>query len=116
MVSTETHGVAVICLADGVAEIAYDKGTTMNTKRMSPREAVCQYMGWDFSEAGDYRYHYGRTSSPIYTTSDGYVCAVATGKKPPKYGIEWVEATGSNADFCKAFGKTIYTSTGTIEE
>jgi hypothetical protein len=86
-------------------------------KPMSPREAVCQYMGWDFAEAGDYRYHYGRTSAPIYSTADGYVCATATGKKPPKYdGLHWKEAAGSNAEYCKIRGKTVWIASGEIEE
>lgn len=87
------------------------------TIKFSPREAVCQYMGWEFSEAADYRYHYGRTSAPIYSTLIGYVCAVSNDKKPPKYdGLFWTEATGSNADYCKSKGKTVYVATGEIEE
>jgi hypothetical protein len=79
----------------------------------SPREAVCAYMGWDFQEASDYRYHYGRTALPVYSTASGYICAVATGKKPPKTDqddFNWVEATGSQAEYCKSRGKTIYLS------
>lgn len=89
----------------------------MNTARpvtyitFTPREAVCQYMGWEFSEAAEYRYHYGKTSAPIYSTSNGYVCAVANGRKPPACeGIEWKEAPGSEADYCKSRGKTVYIS------
>ncbi len=75
----------------------------------SNREAVCQYMGWEFSEASDYRYHYGRTSAPIYTTPTGFICAVTNGKNPPKYGFTWVEA--KNDDWCRQNGKTIFIST-----
>lgn len=79
--------------------------------KFSPREAVCQYMSWEFSEASDYRYHYGRTSIPVYSTSDGLVCAVPNGKKPPNMDlINWVEATGSQAEYCKSNGKTIFVS------
>lgn len=85
--------------------------------KLSPREAICQYMGWEFSEASDYRYHYGRTSSPIYSTNDGYVCCVANGKKPPKYpGLTWQEVAGSTAEWAKNNGKTIYIANGQIEE
>jgi hypothetical protein len=94
--------------------------TTTNAvkpKSISPREAVCQYMGWEFSEAADHRYHYGRTSAPIYSTSDGYVCAAANGKKAPKYdGLEWKEATGSSADYCKSRGQTVWIASGEITE
>jgi hypothetical protein len=83
---------------------------------MSPREAVCTYIGWDFSESLDYRYHYGRTSAPIYSTSDGYICAVATKKKPPKYdGLEWTLAKGTTAEFITNQGKDIYICTSNIE-
>lgn len=84
---------------------------------MSPREAVCQYANWEFSEASDYRYHYGRTSGPIYTTATGYICAVANGKKPHAYnGLMWREATGSTAEFIKSQGQTVYTATGEIAD
>jgi hypothetical protein len=83
---------------------------------MSPREAVCQYSGWEFSESADYRYHYGRTAGPIYSTPTGYICAVANGKKPHAYdGLTWAEAIGSAADYVKSKGKTIYISSGEIE-
>ena len=86
-------------------------------KPFSPREAVCTFQGWEFSEANDYRYHYGRTSGPIYSTSNGYICAVANGKKPHAYdGLTWVEATGSQAEYCKSRGKTLFVSTGEIDD
>jgi hypothetical protein len=71
-------------------------------------------MGWDFSEAADYRYHYGRTSVPIYSMPEGYVCATANGKKPSKgwreYEWDWKEATGDTAEYCKSRGKTVWVS------
>ncbi len=80
---------------------------------MSPREAVCQYQGWDFSEAAENRYHYGRTAIPIYSTYDGYICAMPNGKLPPVtdargFVFPWEEAKGANAEHCKARGKTIW--------
>lgn len=90
------------------------KSTVNNT--ITPREAVCQYMGWDYQEAGEHRYHYGRTSAPIYSTSDGYVCAVANGKKPPEYGLSWQRATGSTADYCALRGRTVFVATGEISD
>ncbi len=78
---------------------------------MTPREAICTYMGWDFSEAADYRYHYGRTAIPVYSTADGYVCATANGKKPPAdESFQWVEATNTTAVYCKNRGKTVWVS------
>lgn len=83
--------------------------------KFTPREAICTYMGWDFSEAGDYRYHYGRTVNPVYSMPDGYICSCANGKKPAKtdaHGNEWNwhEAKGSQAEYCKSRGKTIWVS------
>jgi hypothetical protein len=88
----------------------------LNPKTISPREAVCQYMGWEFNEAHEYRYHYGRTIIPVYSTIDGVICAVKNGKKPPKIDpddnhtsqFDWVEATGITAEYIKTRGKTIY--------
>ena len=87
-------------------------------KPFTPREAVCQYMGWSYDEAPDYRYHHGMTKTPIYSMSDGYVCALPNGKKVPKADEEYinnydddrqfVEATGDIAEYCKSRGKTIW--------
>ncbi len=90
------------------------QGNNIALRTTSPREAVCQYMGWEFSEASDHRYHYGRTSAPIYSTQDGYVCAVKNGKKPPKYGLDWKEAP--KAEWLKKQGQTIYIATGDISD
>ena len=82
---------------------------------MTPREAVCQYQGWEFSEASENRYHYGRTAIPVYSTYDGYVCATVNGKQPPVtdnqgFAYNWKEATGGTAEFLKNSGKTIWLS------
>lgn len=77
------------------------------------REAVCQYMGWEYGEASEYRYHYGRTSVPVYSMLDGYVCALRNGRKPPRDGMMWREATGGTADYCKSRGQTVWTASGT---
>jgi hypothetical protein len=79
----------------------------------TPKEAVCQYMGWSYDDANDYRYHYGLTKIPIYSTADGYICATASGKRVPKHdeeyiGGKFVEATGTQADYCKTKGKTVW--------
>jgi hypothetical protein len=86
-------------------------------KNIKPREAVCQYMGWDYTESSEHRYHYGRTRAPIYSTQDGYVCAAANGKKPPPYdGLVWKEATGSTAEYCKSRGQTVWVASGEITD
>lgn len=81
--------------------------------KFSPREAVCTYQSWDFAEAADYRYQSTRNSLPIYSTADGYVCAMANGKKPPKKDSNgfpnlWLQATGSQAEYCKSRGYTVW--------
>jgi hypothetical protein len=93
----------------------------MSKQGFSPREAVCQFAGWDFAEAADYRYHYGRTQQPVYSIPDGYICALANGKKPAKtdregYLWNWKEATGSAAEYCKYRGYTVWVSTGAEED
>lgn len=92
-------------------------------KPFSPKEAVCQFMGWNYDDANDYRYHAGMTSIPVYSTPDGYICATSNGKKVPKRVVEYignddpdvvfVEATGLQAEYCKARGKTIWVCTTT---
>lgn len=97
--------------------ITAEAAAQVKLKPINSREALCQYMGWEWSECGEHRYHYGRTSAPIYSTSDGYVCAVATGRKPPKYdGLSWKEADGDSARYCKSRGKTIFIASGEIHE
>lgn len=88
--------------------------------KMSPREAICQYMGWEYSEASDYRYQYGRSAIPVYSTSDGLVCATANGKKPPKadstgWVYAWKEVTTGNAVWIKNLGYTVWESAGEEE-
>lgn len=54
-------------------------------KQYTPLEAICFVMGWEYSEAKEYRYQPTRTSHPIYSTADGYVCACKdTRRFPPK--------------------------------
>lgn len=77
--------------------------------KYTPREAVCDYMGWSFDEAPDYRYQYGRTTKPVYSTSKGAVCATNEGEQPPnKKDFPWKRATGSQADYCASRGKIIW--------
>ena len=81
---------------------------------MTPREAVCQYNGWDFAEAADYRYHGSRITSPaVYSMSQGVCFALQTGKTPPPkiakyFEAQPVEATGTTAEWLKSQGQTIW--------
>lgn len=58
---------------------------------MTPKNVLCCFLSFDFSEISDYRYHYGRTSAPVYAIDGKYYCCVKTGKKPPKHrdGMNW---------------------------
>lgn len=78
----------------------------------SPKEAICAYTGWESAECAEYRYHYGRTGIPVYSTAEGFICACPNGKKPPNQDASfgWKEASGSSAAFCKSFGKTTFVS------
>jgi len=85
-------------------------------KDISPREAVCQYLGISWDSLGDYTYHPGSTATAMYTSGDEYICATANGKKPSKKDQEYitngegyfVEATGQSAEYCKSRGRTIW--------
>lgn len=65
---------------------------TKTKKLMSLREGICEVMGWEWSEAADYRYQPTRNAIPIYSTSRGSICATRAGKRPPaanRDGVRW---------------------------
>lgn len=62
---------------------------------MSPREAICQYFGWDYSEASDNRYQPTRFNIPVYAIDQGIACAVSNGKKPAKNVVMGLNISGS---------------------
>lgn len=42
---------------------------------MTRRTAVATYLGFDAAEMGEYRYHAGRTSAPIWAIDQSYFTA-----------------------------------------
>lgn len=64
----------------------------INTKK----EALATHLGMDSAELSEYRYHYGRTSVPVYAIGGDYYCVVKY-EKPAKHinsiKWDWVEVT-----------------------
>lgn len=54
-------------------------------KRFSRKEKFAEFFSFDYSELNDYRYHYGRTSIPVWAFDDGYYCVTREGEVPAKY-------------------------------
>ena len=57
----------------------------------SKREAVATHVQFDFQEIEEYRYHYGKTSQPVYALTDAYYCATKPNQRPAKHvdGMDW---------------------------
>lgn len=53
----------------------------MKTKR----DALSYHYCLDWAETEDYRYHYGRTSIPIYAFNSCYACVTKGNQKPAKH-------------------------------
>lgn len=49
------------------------------------KEALAQFLGWDYADLKDNRYHAGRTSIPVYCCGNDYYCCNKDGKPPAKY-------------------------------
>lgn len=82
-------------------------------KNMLPRDAICQYTGWDYDESADYRYKYGLTGIPVYSTADGFICCTSVqDHQPNTNGIFddslWKRATGEVADYAVGNGRQIW--------
>jgi len=53
------------------------------------RQAFAEHCQIDFESTEDYRYHYGRTKTPVWAISDNYI-TITKGEKPPKFnGSIW---------------------------
>lgn len=57
----------------------------MTNKRLNAAEAIANVLGWDIEDVKDNRYHFGHTSSPVFTAGDYYYCATTEGKEPAKH-------------------------------
>lgn len=57
----------------------------------SRAEALARHLDWDIADLRDYRYHYGRTSVPVWSVGDTYYCVTKDSQKPARHrdGIEW---------------------------
>ncbi len=58
---------------------------------MTKNEAFAIHCGLDTSESKEYRYHYGRTSQPVYAIDNAYYCVTKGNEKPAIHrdGMEW---------------------------
>lgn len=83
---------------------------------ISSKEAVCQYLSVSWEDVAGYRYREGSTRIPMYATDEEYICATANGKRPSKADQDYmtnssgafIEATGTDAEYCKLRGRTIW--------
>ena len=57
----------------------------------SRNEAFATHCGLDISEAKEYRYHYGKTSQPVWAINNEYYCVTKARQKPATHrdGMEW---------------------------
>jgi hypothetical protein len=57
----------------------------------SKLEAIATHLMMDISELKDYRYHFGRTSQPVFAIGDSYYCITKLTQKPAKHrdGMIW---------------------------
>lgn len=78
-------------------------------KRVNTKNVLANHLGWDASELIEYRYHYGRTSVPVYSIGDQYYCCVRSGKpathRDADYRWEWnkVEDRYAEANDCEIY-------------
>jgi hypothetical protein len=49
------------------------------------KEALATFLGMDVAEIDDYRYHYGRTTKPVWAFTSSYYCVTKINEKPAKY-------------------------------
>jgi hypothetical protein len=68
-------------------------------KRHTAAERIATHLWTDIADVREGRYHYGRTSCPVYTYGNNYYCSPSTGKPPGDW--EW-ELVGTE------FGKGVY--------
>lgn len=75
----------------------------------SKREAFAVHCGLDFSETEDFRYHYGRTTQPVWAFDTCYYCITKQGQRPAKHrdGIQWNWKEIKN-QFINQFGYIIW--------
>lgn len=78
----------------------------------SKNEAFANHCGFDVSEVKEYRYHYGRTSQPVWALNDGYYCVTKGIQKPAVHreGMQWNWNELSD-EFLNKFGYKIWKST-----
>jgi hypothetical protein len=53
--------------------------------------AIASHLMLEASELKDYRYHYGRTSLPVWSVDNEYYCVTKGAEKPAKHrdGLAW---------------------------
>jgi hypothetical protein len=78
---------------------------------MTRTQAFASHIGCDVSETKDYRYHYGRTSLPVWSIDGNYYCVTKVGAKPSnhrdKMDFGWVKLEDN---FCENQGFIIWIS------
>lgn len=80
-------------------------------KRYQAKTILAMEFGWDSSDLDDYRYHYGRTSKPVFAIGNEYFCAVKIDQKPAKHydNEEW-EWEKYKSSFAESNGWQIWVS------
>lgn len=80
-------------------------------KIKTSKQALATYLGWDISEVEAYRYHFGRTTIPVYAIGENYYCAARIGKAPAKYRFDnsfEFTFTPIDNDYIKSLGWIVY--------
>lgn len=74
-------------------------------------QALAHNTGMDVTELKDYRYHYGRTSKPIWSIDNQYYCVTLLNESPANHRdgmvFEWVKLTDN---FAAHYGYQIWIS------
>jgi hypothetical protein len=75
------------------------------------RQAFAAHTGMSIEETKDYRYHYGRTTAPVWSIDNSYYCVTKPHQKPATHrdGMQWdwVKLTDN---YCAAYGFEIWIS------
>jgi hypothetical protein len=59
----------------------------LKARRVSSAAIIAQTFCCDVADIRDYRYHYGRTTKPVYAIGRGYYCVSPT--MPRELGLTW---------------------------
>ena len=93
-------------------QIVYPPGATrLRYPKRSAANIIATHFCTDIASIQEGRYHYGRTTIPVYVLGNDYYCCPPEGGKPAKLDGEHHWAWNEDAVL---FGRTIYKATPTM--